>query len=168
MAALAALAAPASRTIWRHLPEEAIYRTVFIRCPFALAEDAPVYAGPPGYEDVGWLMEINWQVVSAESYGWPTLTMALGLSATLALRGRRGTLAGWLTAALFVVVAIVFTIPDAFEIVSDNCVYTLRFVGWDLVERGPFLHYLAGAVLVLFLTQVRREGAHLNALLEGA
>ncbi|MEV6038275.1 hypothetical protein AB0L65_44500 [Nonomuraea sp. NPDC052116] len=110
-------------------------------------------------------MEINWHAVSAESYGWPTLMMALGLSATLALRSRWGTLAGWLTAALFVVVAIVFTIPYAFEIVSDSCVYTFRFVGWDVVERGPFLHYLAGAVLVLFLTQVRREGVHFNALL---
>ncbi|GAA3246603.1 hypothetical protein GCM10020216_076400 [Nonomuraea helvata] len=97
---LAALAAPALRTVWWYFPEGPAYSTHrFIRfsCdvfPFA---------------NVGWLIEIHGWTISAELNGWPTAVMALGLSATLARRGRWGTVAGWMTAALFVVIAGVFT-----------------------------------------------------------
>ncbi|MBT2231657.1 hypothetical protein [Nonomuraea sp. NEAU-A123] len=141
---LAALAAPASRTVWRYFLEGPAYGFVRISCadPFA---------------NIGWLIEINGQTTSAESNGWPTAVMALGLSATLASRGKWGTIAGWMTAVLFVVIAGVFTIPYAVQVVMDGCMDTLRFGGWHIVESGPILHYLTGAVLVMFLTLVRRE-----------
>ncbi|MEU7862236.1 hypothetical protein [Nonomuraea sp. NPDC049141] len=145
---LAALAAPALRTVWRYFPEGPAYSTrSFLR--FSCA-DYP-------FANVGWLIDINGQTISAEMNGWPTAVMAFGLSATLALRGRWGTIAGWLTAALFVMIAGVFTIPFAIQVVMDGCMDTLRFGGWKIVESGPILHYLAGAVLVMFLTLVRRE-----------
>lgn len=143
---LAALAAPALRTAWWYFPEGPTYSTQGFVCPLS--------AEPPFHADVGWLTEINWRTMSAELNGWSTAVMALGLSATLALRGRWRTIAGWTTAALFVVIAGLFTIPYAIEIVSDGCRDTLRFGGWGIVEYGPHLHYLTGAVLVVFLTLV--------------
>lgn len=81
--------------------------------------------------------------------------MALGLSATLALPRVWGTIAGWVTVAVFVVIAVVFTIPFAVEIVPA-CVETLRFRGWDIVEFGPIVYYVVGVVLVMFLLLLRR------------
>ncbi|MFD1544561.1 hypothetical protein [Nonomuraea guangzhouensis] len=82
------------------------------------------------FANVGWLIDINGETI--------------------------GTIAGWVTAALFVVIAGVFTIPYAIQIVMDGCMDTLRFGGWKIVESGPILHYSAGAVLVMFLMLVRR------------
>ena len=146
---MAALVAPASRTAWWDFPEEPAYYWTSSVCPLS--------GEPPVFTDIGWLAEINWATMSAESNGWPTAMMALGLSATLVLRGRRGTIAGWMTAALFVVIAVVFTMPYAIEIVSDGCMDTLRFRGWDIVAYGPLLHYVSSALLVMFLTLVLRE-----------
>jgi hypothetical protein len=117
--------------------------------------------------DVGRLAEIDWQTVTAELNGWPTAVMALGLSATLALRGRWGMVAAWLTVALFVIIAGVFTIPYAVQFVSEGCTDTLRLGGWDIVKFGPILHYLAGAVLVTFLALIRREETECSPALRG-
>jgi hypothetical protein len=144
---LAALAAPASRTAWWYFPEGPTYK----------GSTCPLSAGPLVFQDVGWLLEINWRTMSAELNGWPTAVMVLGLSAVLVLRGRWGAVAGWVTAALFVVIAMVFTIPFAVEVVSDDCWSTLRFGGWKIIEVGPIAHYLAGAVLVMFLSLLRRD-----------
>lgn len=145
---LAALAAPASRTVWWHLQEWSTYTRGFT-CPLS----AESYV----LQDVGWLTEISWRTVSAESNGWPTAVMVLGLGAVLALRGRWGTIAGWATAALFVVIAVVFTIPFAIEVVTDECRNALRFRGWNIIAAGPVMHYVGGAVLVVFLSLLRRD-----------
>ncbi|MEV4367481.1 hypothetical protein AB0J71_10445 [Nonomuraea sp. NPDC049637] len=108
----------------------------------------------PGKFD--WLIEINWATVSADLSGWPTGVMALGLCATLALRGGWGVFAAWVTAALFVVIAGLFSLPYAVRVVVDGCQETLEFGGWNIVRFGPILHYVAGAVLVTFLALVRR------------
>ncbi|WP_344921299.1 hypothetical protein [Streptosporangium oxazolinicum] len=118
----------------------------------------PLSAKPYVFQDVGWLMEINWRTISAELDGWPTVVMALGLSAVLTLRGRWGTIAGWVTAALFVVIAVLFTIPFAIDIVTDGCQNTFRFGGWNIIAAGPVMHYLGGTVLVMFLLLLRRDG----------
>ncbi|MGR6912857.1 hypothetical protein ACU635_01205 [[Actinomadura] parvosata] len=65
--------------------------------------------------------------------------------------------AAWLTAALFVLIAGVFSIPYAVQIISDGCTDSIQFGGWDIVMYGPILHYVAGAVLVAFLALIRRE-----------
>ncbi|SDI63055.1 hypothetical protein [Nonomuraea jiangxiensis] len=156
---VAALAAPALRTFSLYFPEGPTYSTQGFVCPLS--------SEPIVFTDVGWLIEINWQTISAELNGWPTAVMALGLCATLALRGRWGIAAAWLTAALFLVIAGVFTIPYAVEIISDGCTDTLRFGGWDIVESGPILHYLAGAVLVTFLALIRREETGCSPALKG-
>ncbi|MEU1720390.1 hypothetical protein [Nonomuraea sp. NPDC005692] len=108
----------------------------------------------PGKFD--WLIEINWATVSAELHGWPTGVMALGLCATLALRGRWGVFAAWVTVVLFVVFAGVFSLPYAVRVILGDCRETLQFGGWDIVRFGPMLHYFVGAVLVAFLALVRR------------
>ncbi|MEV8630898.1 hypothetical protein AB0395_04505 [Streptosporangium sp. NPDC051023] len=136
------------RTAWWYFPEGPIYESELFICP----ADAEPYV----FQDVGWLIEINWRTMSAELNGWPTVVMALGLAAVLALRGRWSTIAAWVTAALFAVIAVVFTIPFAIEMVTDDCRETLRFGGWNIVETGPIMHYLAGAVLVVFLSLFRR------------
>ncbi|WP_433248760.1 hypothetical protein ACQPYK_01110 [Streptosporangium sp. CA-135522] len=146
---LAALAAPALRTVWWYFPEGPTYTAEGFACPLS--------AEPYVFQDVGWLIEISWRTISAELNGWPTAVMALGLSVVLALGGRWGTIAGWVTAALFVVIAVLFTIPFAIEIVTDDCRDTLRFGGWKIIEAGPAMHYLAGAVLVIFLSLLRRD-----------
>ncbi|MFI7057681.1 hypothetical protein ACWDOR_26285 [Streptosporangium canum] len=146
---LAALAAPASRTVWWYFPEGPTYTTEGFVCPLGVE--------PRVFQDAGWLIEINWRTISAELNGWPTVVMALGLSAVLALRGRWVTIAGWVTAALFVVIAVVFTTPFAIEIVTDECRETVHFGGWNIVKTGPIMHYLAGAVLVVFLSLLRRD-----------
>ncbi|WP_326823855.1 hypothetical protein [Streptosporangium sp. NBC_01756] len=146
---LAALVAPASRTVRWYFPAGPTYTAEGFACPLS--------AEPHVFQDVGWLIEINWRTISAELNGWPTAVMALGLSAVLALRGRWSTIAGWMTAALFVVIAVVFTTPFAIEIVTDGCQDTLHFGGWNIVEAGPIMHYLAGAVLVIFLSLLRRD-----------
>ncbi|MEU4233555.1 hypothetical protein AB0F17_55515 [Nonomuraea sp. NPDC026600] len=156
---LAALAAPASRTAWWDFLEELAYYWTSSVCPLS--------SEPPVFTDVGWLVEIHWATMFAELNGWPTAVMALGLSAALALGGRRGAIAGWMTAALFVVIAVMFTMPYAIEIVSDGCMDTLRFGGWDIVEYGPLLQYVTGAVLVMFLALVRREETNRCAPLGG-
>ncbi|MEV6868503.1 hypothetical protein AB0M44_46965 [Streptosporangium subroseum] len=145
---LAALAAPASRTVWWYL-EGLTHTTEGFYCPLS--------AGPYVFQDVDWLIEINWRTIDAELNGWPTAVMVLGLGAVLALRGRWGTIAGWVTAAMFVVIAVVFTIPFAIEIVTDDCRNTLRFGGWNIIKVGPIMHYLGGAVLVMFLSLFRRD-----------
>ncbi|WP_206184936.1 hypothetical protein, partial [Thermoactinospora rubra] len=81
----------------------------------------------------------------------------VGVVQTLALTGRWGAVAAWAMAALFVVSAVVFTIPWAVEIVSDSCRDTLRFTGWGAVKDGPMFHYLAGAVLLLITSRLRRD-----------
>ncbi|MER6176423.1 hypothetical protein [Streptosporangium sp. NPDC001681] len=146
---LAALAAPASRTVWWYFPEGSVSTAEGFTCPLS--------AEPYVFQDVGWLIEINWRTITAELNGWPTAVMVLGLGAVLALRGRWGTIAGWVTAALFVVIAVVFTIPFAIEIVTDDCRNTLRFGGWNIIKVGPVMHYLGGAVLVMFLSLLRRD-----------
>ncbi|MFI7419437.1 hypothetical protein [Nonomuraea sp. NPDC049684] len=108
----------------------------------------------PGKFD--WLIEINWGTFSAELAGLPTGVMALGLCATLALRGGWGVVAAWVTAALFVVIAGVFSLPYAVRVILDGCRDALEFGGWNIVRFGPVLHYLAGAVLVTFLALVLR------------
>ncbi|MFI7617638.1 hypothetical protein ACIBP6_41085 [Nonomuraea terrae] len=149
MLTLAALAAPALRTFSLYFPEGPTYSTEGFTCPLS--------SEPLVLTDVGWLIEINWRTISAELNGWPTAVMALGLCAVLALRGRWGVAAAWLTAALFVVIAGVFTIPYAVQIISDGCTDTIQFGGWDIVMYGPILHYVAGAVLVTFLAFIRRQ-----------
>ncbi|GAA4208303.1 hypothetical protein GCM10022252_73270 [Streptosporangium oxazolinicum] len=154
---LAALAAPASRTVWWYFQEGPTSEVKGFTCPLS--------AEPYVFQDVGWLIEINWRTISAELNGWPTVVMALGLSAVLALRGRWSTIAGWVTTALFVVIAVVFTIPFAIELVTDDCRNTLHFGGWNIIEVGPVMHYLGGAVLVMFLSLLRRDetGRHVSA-----
>lgn len=156
---LAALTAPALRTFSLYFPEGPTYSTQGSYCPLS--------SEPIVLTDIGWLVEINWQTVSAELNGWPTAVMALGLSATLALRGRWGIVAAWLTVALFVVNAGVFTIPYAVQIISDGCTDTIQFGGWDIVMYGPVLHYVAGAVLVAFLALIRREETGCSPALRG-
>lgn len=158
MLAVGALAAPALRTFSLYFPEGSTYSTEVFVCP--LSSELVL-------TDVGWLIEINWRTISAELNGWPTAVMALGLCAILALRGRWGIAAAWLTSVLFVVIAGVFTIPYAVEIISDGCTDTLRFGGWEIVESGPILHYLAGAVLVAFLALIRREEMGCSPALRG-
>ncbi|MEV1005650.1 hypothetical protein [Nonomuraea sp. NPDC050202] len=75
--------------------------------------------------------------------------------------------AAWLTAALFVIIAGVFTIPYAVQFVSEGCTDTLRLGGWGIVKFGPILHYLAGAVLVTFLALIRREETECSPALRG-
>ncbi|AQZ67217.1 hypothetical protein BKM31_42355 [[Actinomadura] parvosata subsp. kistnae] len=153
---LAALAAPALRTYSLYFPEGPTYSTKGFACPLSSEPLAPT--------DIGWLTELNWRTVSADLNGWPTAVMALGLCAVLVLRGRWGVAAAWLTAALFVVIAGVFSIPYAVQVSLDDCTETIRFGGWDIVMYGPILHYVAGAVLVAFLALIRREeGARLQA-----
>ncbi|WP_132627567.1 hypothetical protein [Nonomuraea mesophila] len=145
----AALAAPALRTFSWYFPEGPTYSMEALTCPLS--------AEPLVLTDVGLLVEVNWRTISAELNGWPTAVMALGLCAVLALRGRWGVAAARLTAALFVVIAGVFTIPYAVQIISDGCTDTMRFGGWDIILYGPILHYVAGAVLVTFLALILRE-----------
>lgn len=146
--ALAALAAPALRTLQRRLSGGPSHSARGYACPLS--------AEPwkPGKFD--WLIEINWGTVSAELSGWPTGVMALGLCATLALRGGWGAFAAWVTVALFVVFAGVFSLPYAVRVIMDGCRDTLESGGLDIVRFGPMLHYSAGAVLVTFLALVRR------------
>lgn len=147
---LAALAAPASRTAWWTFLAGPSYSYTGGVCPLG--------ARPHVFPDGDRLAGIIWEIVAAEANGRPLAVMALGLSAMLALRGRWGVIAGWVTAASSVVIAVVFTIPYAIRIVTEGCVQTLRFGGWDIVY-GPFPHHLAGAVLVMFLALVLREEA---------
>ncbi|MEV0620568.1 hypothetical protein AB0I81_45100 [Nonomuraea sp. NPDC050404] len=102
--------------------------------------------------DVEWLWEITRLTITAEAAGLPTAVMALGLVAVLAFRG------AWsarVTAALFVAIAVVFTIPYAITTVPDDCGSSLRFGGWHIVEPGPAVHYLAAAALVGSLGRIR-------------
>ncbi|MFI7691672.1 hypothetical protein ACIBQ6_21570 [Nonomuraea sp. NPDC049655] len=148
---LAALAAPALRTLQWRLSGGPTYSAHGYACPLS--------AEPwkPGKFD--WLVEINWGTISAELSGWPTGVMALGLCATLALRGGWGACAAWVTVALFVVFAGVFSLPYAVRVILDDCRETLEFGGWDIVRFGPILHYSMGAVLATFLALVRRAEA---------
>ncbi|GII84552.1 hypothetical protein Ssi03_25420 [Sphaerisporangium siamense] len=152
--------APAWRTFWLYFPEGPVYETRGFVCPLA--------AEPYTFHEFEWLVEINWRTISAELNGWPSAVMAVGLSAVLALPRRWGTIAGWVTAALFGVIAVVFTSPYAVRVVSDRCVDTLHFGGWDIIEAGPIMHYLSGAVLVVFLSLFRRGETEHCAAVNGA
>lgn len=156
---LAALTAPALRTFSLYVPEGPTYSTRGFVCPLS--------SEPIIFSDVGWLLNINWQTISAELNGRPTAVMALCLCAILALRGGWVKVAAWSTVALFVVIAGVFTIPYAVQIISDGCTDTIRFGGWDIVTYGPILHYAAGAVLVAFLALIRREETTCSPALRG-
>ncbi|MEU4830105.1 hypothetical protein [Streptosporangium sp. NPDC023615] len=68
-----------------------------------------------------------------------------------------------MTAALFVLIAVVFTIPFAIEIVTDDCRNTLRFTGRDIIAAGPVTHCSGGAALVVFLSLLRRDEADRHA-----
>ncbi|MFG1941345.1 hypothetical protein [Nonomuraea sp. NPDC048826] len=144
---VAALAAPALRMYAMYFPEGPTYSARGSYC--ALSSEPLVLS------DLDRLAEINLRIIFAEMNGWPVAVMALGLCTTLALRGRWGTVAAWVTVAVFVVFAGVFTIPYVVQVISDGCTSTIRFGGWRLVTYSPVLHYLAGAVLVAFLASVR-------------
>ncbi|MFI0417340.1 hypothetical protein [Spongiactinospora sp. 9N601] len=147
MLTAAALVVPALRTLWWWFPEGPKFTMGGFYCPLG---------AEPHVLDHEWLDALTVVTLSAELDGVPAAVMALCLSAILAFRGRWSAVAGWVTAALFVLIAGVFTIPYAVQIVSDGCARVLRFGGWDIVTSGVLQHYLAGAALVVLLTGVRR------------
>ncbi|MFI7451278.1 hypothetical protein ACIBQX_27535 [Nonomuraea sp. NPDC049714] len=114
-------------------------------------------AEPYASTDVDWLLAINWPTISAELNGRPTGVMALALAAVIALRGRWSAIAAWAGAGLFLVGAVVFSIPFAIEVVEVGCRETIRFSLWDAVWFGPFLNYVTGAALLVTSAAFARE-----------